>query len=154
MRGCFNFAWKSAAVFLVLFIVIAVIARPDDDSPRAAEPGPVATIEPTETMAEVEPTVEVATSTPFPLWYEGGTLHDATLAEWSNATDANRLATAADWTVIAFDGVPVLEIRIYANDLLICIDEIFDGYLERSSEGAPISDLAALCAIKLGATPQ
>jgi len=30
-------------------------------------------------------------------WYEGGTLHSATLAQWKAATNANRLATAADW---------------------------------------------------------
>lgn len=30
-------------------------------------------------------------------WYEGGTLHTATLAQWRRASARNRLATAADW---------------------------------------------------------
>ena len=30
------------------------------------------------------------------LWYQGGTLHNASLAEWASATYQNRLATAAD----------------------------------------------------------
>ncbi|UYY86945.1 hypothetical protein [Alcaligenes sp. SMD-FA] len=29
-------------------------------------------------------------------WYEGGTLHDATLLEWKQATPENKLATIAD----------------------------------------------------------
>ena len=31
------------------------------------------------------------------VWYEGGTLHQATVATWNRSTDRNRLATAADW---------------------------------------------------------
>jgi len=30
-------------------------------------------------------------------WFQGGTLHSATLEQWRLATSANRLATAADW---------------------------------------------------------
>lgn len=30
-------------------------------------------------------------------WWKGGTLHNVPLATWRAATDANRLATAADW---------------------------------------------------------
>jgi len=30
-------------------------------------------------------------------WFQGGTLHRATLAQWRAATNANKLATAADW---------------------------------------------------------
>lgn len=29
-------------------------------------------------------------------WYEGGTLHDATMAEWTQATPENKLATMGD----------------------------------------------------------
>jgi len=31
------------------------------------------------------------------LWVEGGNLHKATVSEWKNANQQNRLATAADW---------------------------------------------------------
>ena len=30
-------------------------------------------------------------------WYDGGNLHQATMAEWSKATEANKLATCGDW---------------------------------------------------------
>lgn len=30
-------------------------------------------------------------------WYEGGTLHKATITQWKVATDRDKLATAADW---------------------------------------------------------
>jgi hypothetical protein len=32
-------------------------------------------------------------------WYQGGTLHNATVQEWQQATYENRLATSADWFV-------------------------------------------------------
>ena len=40
-------------------------------------------------------------------WYEGGTLSDATSAEWRDATDRNRLATAADWAANYVGGAGV-----------------------------------------------
>ena len=40
-------------------------------------------------------------------WYEGGTLSEATGAEWRNATDRNRLATAADWAALFVKGAGV-----------------------------------------------
>jgi pyruvate/2-oxoacid:ferredoxin oxidoreductase beta subunit len=30
-------------------------------------------------------------------WFSGGTLHNATVAQWKNATYKNKLATAGDW---------------------------------------------------------
>ena len=35
-------------------------------------------------------------------WYEGGTLHNATVAQWKKATEQNKLATCADWLVALF----------------------------------------------------
>jgi len=32
-------------------------------------------------------------------WFEGGSLHKATINEWKDALYADRLATSADWTV-------------------------------------------------------
>ena len=43
-------------------------------------------------------------------WYEGGTLHDASVNEWLGANERNRLATAADWTHIAYRGDERLEL--------------------------------------------
>lgn len=36
-------------------------------------------------------------------WYEGGTLHDATLLEWKQATPENKLATIADMVSAAYN---------------------------------------------------
>ena len=30
-------------------------------------------------------------------WYEGGTLHQSTMAQWSKGSEADKLATCADW---------------------------------------------------------
>ncbi len=30
-------------------------------------------------------------------WFQGGTLHDATVSEWQKASAENKLATASDW---------------------------------------------------------
>ncbi|MEA2014623.1 MAG: hypothetical protein U9N38_04890 [Thermodesulfobacteriota bacterium] len=32
-------------------------------------------------------------------WYENGTLHSDSVAEWNRATYANKLATASDWAI-------------------------------------------------------
>lgn len=55
-------------------------------------------------------TTRGASSATEPKWYEGGTLHRATGAEWRHASAANRLATAADWYAAMFKreyGIPV-----------------------------------------------
>ena len=36
-------------------------------------------------------------------WYEGGTLHDASLQEWKQATAENKLATIADMVSAAYN---------------------------------------------------
>lgn len=36
-------------------------------------------------------------------WYEGGTLHDASLQEWDQATPENKLATIADMVSAAYN---------------------------------------------------
>lgn len=66
-----------------------------------------------------------ATNKPEPpsVWYDGGTLHDSTYAEWQAGKQRDKLATAADW-VTAFEGFGAPEeIRVKAERLLVCIDE-------------------------------
>ena len=36
-------------------------------------------------------------------WYQGGTLHKATIMEWKKATESNKLATCADWILAIRD---------------------------------------------------
>lgn len=35
-------------------------------------------------------------------WYQGGTLHSATLYEWKQSSERNKLATISDWIVVVF----------------------------------------------------
>ena len=63
-------------------------------------------------------------------WYEGGTLHRATMREWSSASYENQLATAADMVMVSLkrDGVNVRsvsfekELRPKAVKLIIQMD--------------------------------
>lgn len=48
------------------------------------------------------------------VWYEGGTLHNCTNAEWKNANKENKLATCADWIftlATKVDGVSVEDFK-------------------------------------------
>lgn len=48
-------------------------------------------------------------------WYEGGTLHDASLQEWKQATPENKLATMADMVSAAYNResfVPLIQSTI------------------------------------------
>ncbi|MEM9783412.1 MAG: hypothetical protein AAF899_13170 [Pseudomonadota bacterium] len=84
-------------------------------------------------------------------WYQGGTLHHSTLAEWSDATDRNRLATAGDWAVRMLSprqlhrmGLP--GIRSYAEALVGCIDDVAE---ESRSGRQQSSRVAAGCRLTL-----
>jgi hypothetical protein len=63
-------------------------------------------------------------------WFEGGTLHKATVAQWKSATYQNKLATAADWLAATkwkgylkspddFD-----KIKVKAQMLVNAVDEV------------------------------
>ena len=43
---------------------------------------------------------DTPSSTSSRKWFQGGNLHNATLAQWKSATYQNRLATAADWLAV------------------------------------------------------
>lgn len=59
-----------------------------------------------------------------PEWCKGGTLHSSTLREWRLASEANRLATAADFIAAIFkeDRLPMSEIRAKAEHLVQSIE--------------------------------
>ncbi len=44
-------------------------------------------------------------------WYEGGTLHNATRAEWAKATYENRLATCSDYVASSTTGAKLLKAK-------------------------------------------
>ncbi len=87
-------------------------------------------------------------------WYSGGTLHQSTVADWHAATDENRLATAADFTVghlgaprvIAMGGPAVA--RPLAVELMKCVNG-------GTADNAAILDqkikaFATICAVMMG----
>jgi len=81
-------------------------------------------------------------------WYEGGTLHRATMAEWRRATSANRLATAADMALKAPRVAATVKssgtmstLRPYATALEACVSEQAVGR---------VAELAAACIILEG----
>lgn len=62
-------------------------------------------------------------------WYEGGTLHSKTMKEWNVASYADRLATAADFTVTSLEkkglNVSVMDwddLKEKARAVKVCLD--------------------------------
>ena len=87
-------------------------------------------------------------------WYQGGTLHRATVNEWNNASYSNKLATASDWA----SSVPNIKakvrnsgdmgtLRFYASELVSCVDNAAAG---KGYSNMKVSELAASCMILLG----
>lgn len=88
-------------------------------------------------------------SEPERKWYQGGRLHNATMKEWRQATYANKLATAADFTVVRLrsKGVRDLDIDIdgvvrpAAEDLVRGLDAANpDGLADHK----PVSEVTAV----------
>ena len=79
-------------------------------------------------------------------WYEGGTLHQATVAEWNGASDSNKLATAADFATSALHPRTTEEVRTPAREMKDCIST--------AAQSAPphkqVSELGAVCAVMMG----
>ena len=83
-------------------------------------------------------------------WYEGGTLHQATAADWKVADEPDRLATSADYaSEVLFDkeNIPdsMDELREYAQDMKTCIDEAVlpDPVLPDQK----VAEIGAACAV-------
>ena len=84
-----------------------------------------------------------------PQWYEGGNLHQATLREWCAATDANRLATAADFaaTILKGQNLSVGQLRPKAAAL---IEAIRPSAEKRELGSLQVSEVAASAAVPMG----
>lgn len=94
--------------------------------------------------------VAVPTSPPTRAWYDGGTLHDATAAQWNAANNANRLATASDWVTVITGWDTLEEAREKAEDLKTCVNE--SALVSPPEMKAP--EIAAMCAILMGWEPK
>lgn len=97
--------------------------------------------------------VAVATAAEGREWYEGGTLHRGTVAEWNAATDRNKLATMADFAAItqaARRAMLMNEmelVRLQAEAIKACIDV---AVLDDSFSEYDVAQLGAACIGLLG----
>jgi len=66
-------------------------------------------------------------------WYVGGTLHNATVKEFCDASPQNRLATAADWN----------EYDRRVNSLLSGLEKILSSIAEMRNKGSDAHGLGA-----------
>ena len=87
-------------------------------------------------------------------WYVGGTLYNATAREWHSSSHENKLATAANWTLmqprirkISEKSSSMETVRPYAIELVACVDNIsaWESYADDN-----ISSLAAACMVSMG----
>ncbi len=108
----------------------------------------------------------VSTPTYSSEWYEGGTLHKATVQEWQQATYKNRLATSADWFVSItksnnpelqekLDALPTIQylltIKKFAIQLEKCVSDIVNDKKLARSDGL-VAEYASMCYIAMYGT--
>jgi hypothetical protein len=87
-------------------------------------------------------------------WYVGGNLYNATAGEWHKSSYENKLATAANWTLmdpnirkISNKSSSMETVRPYAIELVACVDQVSvgDSYAKKN-----VSSLAAACIVSMG----
>ena len=81
-------------------------------------------------------------------WYDGATLHKATVGQWKRGTADNRLATASDFSAAMLKGKfeSMAELLVEAHSLNECIMEV--AKVLKDSDA--VADIAAMCAVTLG----
>ena len=82
-------------------------------------------------------------------WYEGGTLHQATVARWKASNEQNKLATCGDFMATydkSVSSMAVLKMR--AEELKTCIDVATSGSDETNN--VDVTTVAALCIQEMG----
>ena len=87
-------------------------------------------------------------------WFEGGTLHRATPAEWLRAPYRDRLATSADFMVAIFKNSGTVldspaQLRIPAVELEKCISEVVVTDVANELSTAKMYAIAAICGMRL-----
>ena len=87
-------------------------------------------------------------------WYVGGTLQDATVSQWQEASYENKLATAAIWVIMEPEVRKITQksrtmstVRPYAEELVGCIGSISADHIGSAQN---VSSLAATCIASLG----
>lgn len=138
-RGCLAriLRWiVFAFLILIALVVIANLTRRSDRTGVTSSPttSPIST--------NVPPTARP--------WYSGGTLHNKTVADWQAATDADKLATSADWLVAGLD-IDVskysdAELKILATSMQDCVEQLSQPVIENHLITTTVASVAALCA--------
>lgn len=111
-KGCVIAITVFAALILVIYVVGALVPDSQTNSRRYSGSNN-----------------RVESSNESQKWFQGGTLHNASISEWKRASRRNKLATAADWlsstlwdghlnTLADFD-----RLRVKAQMLVNGIDE-------------------------------
>lgn len=86
-------------------------------------------------------------------WYADGSLHSANGRQWKAASQANQLATSADFAAVTLGDKKVKalgsmsRLKPYAAEMDTCIDEAVSG---SSGDSVKVSEVAAVCAILMG----
>jgi len=75
-------------------------------------------------------------------WYEGGTLHQATIEDWAGALTQNKMATAADMVVGAKVAKRKADIVEMSVRLASCLDEVAR---DKASYSQEVAAMAAMC---------
>ncbi len=65
-------------------------------------------------------------------WYEGGTLHDATIAQWKRAKRQDKIATCADWVSALCMKSKLTLLISEPDDLKTCTTALVD-YIDKAS---------------------
>jgi Domain of unknown function (DUF4190) len=131
----------SLSAFWLLAMVLGMIVGPSRTNPPASPAKAVAPASDTGSGSSKGGTE----------WYEGGTLHRATVKEWREATYTDRLATAADWalTMLEKSGnkpASTDALKPFAVDLEACVTTTATG---GNAEGQRASEVAAMCWVLL-----
>jgi RNA polymerase subunit RPABC4/transcription elongation factor Spt4 len=139
---------KSNAVWIGLFLIIfalgSVILMISNQTTQSTQPPANQSPQSTAKQATQPSSIEKK-------WYEGGTLHRATIADWRLATDENKLATCSDFIALTRKekGKAYNETEILAESYALkkCIDEANKGV---DISNWKVVDIAAPCLILLG----
>ena len=86
-------------------------------------------------------------------WYEGGSLHKSSPAEWRKSSHKNKMATAADWVLSRPSILKKVKKsgnintgRPYATELVKCIETSLKGV----NAGGSTAEIAAACMVLMG----
>jgi hypothetical protein len=81
-------------------------------------------------------------------WYSGGNLHKKNIRDWKNASDANKLATCADFIAGVKKDLSLIDLKEEASQLRDCINEATKG--TDTSDHSKVNEIGALCLVTMG----